>query len=83
MCCKLQIQIDVASDSTDGKIVCMYKAIEKNKCIRRYMYAIALHTGAQKVHREDNTSCPSVVEAKIVTPRDKHINIPVCFLIIA
>ena len=29
---------------------------------------------------EDNTSCISLVEAKIVTPRGKHIENPVCFL---
>ena len=44
------------------------------------MEALALHTGAQTVHWEDNTSCSSIVEAKTVTPRVKHIEIPVCFL---
>ena len=44
------------------------------------MEALALHTGAPKVNLEDNTSCISVVEAKIVTSRVKHIDIPVCFL---
>ena len=44
------------------------------------MEALALHTVAHTVHWEDNTSFISVVEAKIVTPRDKHIDIPVCFL---
>ena len=44
------------------------------------MEALALSTGAPTVHWEDNTSCISVVEAKIVTPRVKHIDIPVCFL---
>ena len=58
----------------------MYKAVNKNKVIRRYMEDLALYTGAPKVHWEDNTSCISVVEAKIVTPRVKHIDIPVCFL---
>ena len=38
------------------------------------------HTGAPTVHWDDNTSCISVVEAKIITPRIKHIYIPVCFL---
>ena len=44
------------------------------------MEALALHTGAPIVHWEDNTICISIVEAKIVTPRVKHIGIPVCFL---
>ena len=44
------------------------------------MKALALHTGAPTVHWEDNTSCISVVEDKIVTPRVTHIDIPVCFL---
>ena len=44
------------------------------------MEALALSTGATTVHWEDNTSCISVVEAKRVTPRVKHIDIPVCFL---
>ena len=70
----------MASDSTDGEIRCMYKAVKKTKVIRRYMEALALYTGAPTVHWEDNTSCISVVEAKIVTPRVKHIDIPVCFL---
>ena len=57
----------------------MYKAVKKNKVIRRYMEALALHTGATTVHWEDNTSCISVVEAKRVTPRVKHIDIPIFF----
>ena len=44
------------------------------------MEALALYTGTPTVHWEDNTSCISVVEDKIVTPRVKHIDIPVCFL---
>ena len=45
-----------------------------------YIEALALHTGARTVHWEDNTSRTSVVEAKMVTPRVKHTNIPVCVL---
>ena len=44
------------------------------------METLALHTGTPKVHWEDNTSFISGVEAKIVTPRFKHIDIPVYFL---
>ena len=44
------------------------------------MEALDLHTGAPTVHWEDNTSFISFVEAKIVTPRVKHIDITVCFL---
>ena len=58
----------------------MYKAVKKTKVIRRYMEALALHTGAPTVHWEDNTCCISVVEYKRVTPRVRHIDIPVCFL---
>ena len=43
------------------------------------MEALELYTGAPTVHWEDNTSCISV-EAKRVTPRVKHTDIPVCFL---
>ena len=58
----------------------MYKAVKKTKAIQRYMEALALHTGEPTVNWEDNTSCISAVEAKIVTPRVKHIGIPVYFL---
>ena len=58
----------------------MYKAVNETKVIQRYMEALALYTGAPTVHWEDNTSCISFVEAKIVTPRVKHIDIPICFL---
>ena len=44
------------------------------------MEALVLHTGTPIVHWEDNTSCIYFVEAKRVTPRVKHIDIPVCFL---
>ena len=44
------------------------------------MKSLALHNGAPKVHWKDNTSLVYVVEAKSVTPRFKHIDIPVCFL---
>ena len=58
----------------------MYKVFKKTEVICRYMEALALYTGAPTVHWEYNTSCIYVVEAKIVTPRVKHIYIPVCFL---
>ena len=45
------------------------------------MQALSLHTGAPTVHWEYNTSCIYVVEAKRLTPRVKHIDIPVCFLL--
>ena len=59
----------------------MYKAVKKTKVVQRYMEALSLHNGAPTVHWEDNTSCISVVEAKIVTPIVKDIDIPVCFLL--
>ena len=62
--CKLQIHTDIASDSTDVEIRCMYKSVNKTKVIRRCMEALALHTVAPTLHWEDNTSCISVVEAK-------------------
>ena len=77
---KLQIQLAIASDSTNGEIICMYKDVKITKVIWRYMEDLALHTGAPTVYWEDNTSCIYVVEAKIVTPRVKHIDITVCFL---
>ena len=41
------------------------------------MESLAIYTGAPTLNWEDNTSYTSVVEAKIVTPRVKHIDIPV------
>ena len=50
----------------------MYKSIKKTKFIHRYMEALAVHTGAPTLHWDNNTSCISVVEAKIVTPIRVH-----------
>ena len=58
----------------------MYKDVKKTKVIRRYTEDLALHKGAPTVSWDDNTSCISVVEAKTITPRVKHIDIPLCFL---
>ena len=44
------------------------------------MEALSLHTVAPIVHWEENTSCISVVGSERVTPRFKHIDIPVYFL---
>ena len=44
------------------------------------MEALALYTGATTEHWEDDTIFIYVIEAKIFTPRVKHIDIPVCFL---
>ena len=44
------------------------------------MEALVIHTGATTVHWEYNTIFISVFEAKIVTPRVKHVDIPVCFI---
>ena len=48
--------------------------------IHIFMTTLALHICATTVHWEDNTSCISVVEDKMVTTRVKHIDITVCFL---
>ena len=58
----------------------MCKSVKKNKAISRYMEALALHNGSPTVHWEEKTVFISVVEAKIVTPRVKHIDITVWFL---
>ena len=55
----------------------MYKTVKKTKAIRICMEYLALHTGAPRVHWEDNTTCISVVESKRVNPRVKHIGITV------
>ena len=44
------------------------------------METLALHTGAPTVHWEDKTIYISVFEVERITPRIKHIDIPVCFL---
>ena len=44
------------------------------------MEDLSLYTGVPTVHWEDNTRCIYVVEAKIITPRVKYIDIPVCFI---
>ena len=44
------------------------------------MEALSLHTGAQTVNWENNTSFISVVKAKMLTPTVKQIDIPVFFL---
>ena len=80
VCWKIHIQLDIASESTDGEIRCMYKDVNKTKVIWIYIEALAVHTGAPTVHWKEKISCISVVEAKIVTPRVKHIDITVCFL---
>ena len=49
-------------------------------CYATCRLANPFYTGAPTVHWEDNTSCVSIVEAKRVTPRVKHIDIPVYFL---
>ena len=58
----------------------MYTAVKKIKAIWRYTESLEIHSGATAAHWEDNTSCISVSEYKIVTPRVKHIDTTVCFL---
>ena len=45
------------------------------------MEALALYTDAPTVHCEDDTICIYVVESKRITPRVKHIDICVYFLL--
>ena len=78
-CLKVQIQPDVASESTDGEIRCIYKYVKKTMAIRIFIEELALHTGAPTVNLEDNTSCISIVEAKMGTSGVTYIYIPVCF----
>ena len=58
----------------------IHKVVKKTKSIQRYIESLALHSGATTVNLEDKTSCICVVEDKRVTPRFKHIYIPVYFL---
>ena len=44
------------------------------------MYASEIHNVSPTVHWEDNANCIYVIEAKIVTPRVKHIAIIVCLI---
>ena len=77
---KFQIQPAVVYNYTDGKIWCLYKDVNKTKCIRPYMESHALHTGSTTVHLSDKKSCIYVVDENIVTPKVKHTTIPVFFL---
>ena len=45
------------------------------------MEALALHTGVSTIPWEDITSFIYAVEAKIVTPMVKHVDITVYFLL--
>ena len=47
---KVHIQPAIESESTDGEIRCMYKAVKKKMFIRRYMVALVLNTGAPTLH---------------------------------
>ena len=58
----------------------MYKSVKKNKAIQIYIQELSLHTRIPTLHWEYNASCISVVEAKRVTPRVKHIDITVFFI---
>ena len=78
---RVKIQPALASDYTDGDIICMYKCVKKEKknsliCTED----LALHTGTNTVHWWDDTSCISVVESKITTHRVKYIDIIAYFL---
>ena len=79
VCWKFQIQPLVSYDFTDGKIQCLYKSVNKTKSSHRYMESLGLPTGAPTVYWEDGTHCISIVDAKLVTPRVKHVGIPVFF----
>ena len=44
------------------------------------MKALEIHNSGPTLYWEDSTSCISMVEDEIVTPRVKHIDIPIFFL---
>ena len=77
---KLYIQPSVASESTDGEIIYMYKCFRENKAIWIYMEALSLHTGTPKLHWEDNTRCIVLVKVIRATSRVKQIYITVYFI---
>ena len=77
---KVQIQPAVAPESTYGEIRYMHKAVKKTKAIQKYMESSELHNGVPTLNWEDNKSWISYIQAKIVTPRFKHIEISICFL---
>ena len=75
VCWKVQIKPAIASDSTYGEIICMYKYVKK-KTLSGDTWK-PQHSTQVNLH---HMCCIYVVEAKRVTPKVKHIDIPVCFL---
>ena len=50
VCLKVQVQQDIASESTDVEIRCVYNSVNKANAIRCYMASLALQTVAPTVH---------------------------------
>ena len=42
----VQTQTDVVSESNDGEVRCIYKAVKKTKAFLRCMEALAIHTSS-------------------------------------
>ena len=58
----------------------MYKAFNKTKAIRKYTEDLTLHTVVTSCILGRKKTYIYVVGAKIVTPRVKQIDTPICFL---
>ena len=67
VCWKIKINNSVSSYSTYGETHCLYKAVKNTKYFQCYTDSIFLHAVSPTVHQKNNTSCISLVDAKIVT----------------
>ena len=67
-------------NSTNAELRILYLALLKTKEIMNLLMSIGLPIGDPTPHYEDNTMVINIAHAHRVTPRLKHMDLPVCYI---
>ena len=67
-------------NSTDAEVRILYFSLLMTKQIRNLLIAMGFPVGKAAPHYEDNVAASNLVHAHRLTPRLKHIDLPLCLL---
>lgn len=67
-------------NSTDAEVRILCLSLLRTKIIRTLLLNMGLPVGKPTPHYEDNSAAIQLVQAHRVTPRLRHIDIPLCYL---
>ena len=77
---KVHKDMCIATSSTDAETRAIFKGVRRVITLRGFMTSLGFPVNTPTSIFEDNKGTHDLIEAKRMTPRLKHIDIPICYL---